>query len=207
MRPGAPTVVAPAAVKVTPCGRMATTTEAPSAWPLQAKSAMRVTDAARRDGAADLVQRAEEARHEEAFRPVVKLLRPALLDDPAAAHQHDAVAHPHRLFRIVGDDDGRGAGLAQDRKRIGADAVPEPAIETGERLVHQEHAGSRHDGAGKRDALLLAARNLVRIGFRKMREADARQRRARPPPSRARRSSAVRPNITFLSTVRCGKSA
>jgi hypothetical protein len=44
------------------------------------------------------------------------------------------------------------------------------------RLVHKQHAWSRRDGAGKRHALLLAARQDVRIFARIMSEADALER-------------------------------
>ena len=74
------------------------------------------------------------------------------------AHQHDAVGDAHRLLGIVGDHDGGGAGLAQDRHGLVADGVAHAPVEVGERLVHEEHAGPRRDRAGERDPLLLAAR-------------------------------------------------
>ena len=53
------------------------------------------------------------------------------------------------------------------------------AIETGKRFVHQQHARPRRDRARERDALLLAARQHMRIDVGEMREADAREREAR----------------------------
>ena len=122
---------------------------------------------------------AEEPRREEAPRLFVEILRRPRLDHASAAHQDDPVADPHRLLRIVGHHHRRRAAFAQDRDRVGADAVPKPAVETRERLVHQEDAGTWHDGAGQRDALLLAAGSLMRIGIRHMRQPDARERRER----------------------------
>ncbi len=135
------------------------------------------------------VQMAEEAGHEQALRPVVKILGVALLDDAAAAHQHDAVAHTHRLLRIVGDDKGGGAGFAQDGQRVGTHAVAKPAVQPGEGLVHQQDAGPRNDGAGKRDTLLLAAGSFVRIGIGQVLQPDPGKRSprlllARPPVER-----------------------
>ena len=106
----------------------------------------------------DLIEIAEEPRGEEVGRCRIEFLRRALLDDATGPHQHDAVGDAHGLLRIVRHHDGRGAGFAQNRHGLVADGVPHAAVEIGERLVHQEHAGARRDGAGERDPLLLAAR-------------------------------------------------
>src|SRR5206468_121815 len=53
----------------------------------------------------------------------------------------------------------------------------ETRIEAGERLVHQENARPWHDGAGERYALLLAARQDVRIFARVRAKPDPLERR------------------------------
>ena len=52
--------------------------------------------------------------------------------------------------------------LQQLQRRV-ADAVAQPVVEARERLVHQHHARPRRQRAGQRHALLLAARQLVRM--------------------------------------------
>ena len=68
--------------------------------------------------------------------------------------------------------------------------VAQAPVEPGERLVHQEHARPRRDGARQRHALLLAARQHVRIVRRHSRQARrARARAARR--ARRRRAAAL----------------
>ena len=122
---------------------------------------------------------AEEAGGKEAFGPVVEGLGGAVLHDPAAPHQDDAIADLHRLRGVVRHNQSSSACLTQHRQRIGTNRVPEPAVQSGERLVHEKYARPRHDRAGQRHALLLTARGLVRIIVRQVLEPDARQRRTR----------------------------
>ena len=51
-------------------------------------------------------------------------------------------------------------------------------VEVGERLVHEEHGGLADDGAAERDALALAAGELLGLAV----EQVARARGSRPPP-------------------------
>ena len=64
----------------------------------------------------------------------------------------------------------------QDGERLLAHLLAEARVKAEKRLVHKEHAWSRRDGAGKRHALLLFARQDVRIFARIMSEADALER-------------------------------
>ncbi len=68
----------------------------------------------------------------------------------------------------------------QNRDRLVAHGVPHPPVEIGKRLVHQQHARARRDGARQRDPLLLAARKRVRIFIRVALQSDPRER---PPGS------------------------
>ena len=157
--------------------------------------------------AGDLVQVGEGARGEDVLRRAVEIERAAGLHHPALAQQRDAVAHAHGLLGVVGDDDAGGARLVQDGERLLAHLLAQPRIEAGERLVHQQHARPRRDGAGQRHALLLAAGEDVRVFVGVMVEPDAGERgaalRASPPP----RVSEWRPKATLSRMVRCGNSA
>ena len=81
-------------------------------------------------------------------------------------------------------------------------------VEGTERLVEQQHARARDEGAGERDALLLPARELVGEaiavlgrGRRCRKDSRARSRRRAAATLRIRS-----PNSTFSSTVMCGNS-
>ena len=75
----------------------------------------------------------------------------------AVFQKRDAVSHAHRLFRIVGHNNGRCAALPQDRQRFGAHGIFQTRIETREWLVQQPHRRARHKRPRQRHPLLLAA--------------------------------------------------
>ena len=62
------------------------------------------------------------------------------------------------------------------------DALPGCRIQIARRLIREQDGRMRHEGARDRHALLLAARQLLRIVGEARRQADLRQR-ARPPPA------------------------
>ncbi len=76
---------------------------------------------------------------------------------------------------MMGDHQAGGAGLAQQRQRLLLHGLAQLHVEAGERLVHQHHGRTRHERAGERHALLLAAREHVRMGVAVAFEADAGQ--------------------------------
>ena len=80
----------------------------------------------------------------------------------------------------MGDDDGGGAEVAQKRRGFPADGVAQALVEVGEGLVHQEQRRLRGKGAGKGYALLLAARQHVRVTILEMADAEPRERVVRP---------------------------
>jgi hypothetical protein len=49
-----------------------------------------------------------------------------------------------------------------ERAQLGAEAAAHARVERGEGLVEQQQVGARRERAGERDALLLAAGELVR---------------------------------------------
>ncbi len=78
-------------------------------------------------------------------------------------HDGDVVAEADRLVEITGDEDH---GLLQHLRQFDElvlELAADQRIERGERLVHQQDIGIGGHGAGEADALLHAARELVRI--------------------------------------------
>ena len=96
-------------------------------------------------------------------RPVVEILRPADLRDQALVHDGDAVRHGQRLFLVVRDVDEGDAEIGVQAAHLELQVLAQLLVERAQRLVHQQQPGLEHDGAGQRDALLLAAGELARI--------------------------------------------
>ena len=78
-------------------------------------------------------------------------------------HQH-ALAEEGRLVDAVGDEQDGHAGLLPDPAQLLVEAVARDLVERAERLVHQQDLRVADQRAGDRDALALAAGQLVRIG-------------------------------------------
>ena len=130
---------------------------------------------------------------------------------PAARSARRASARSRSAMRIASSGSWvtsrtAVAFLLEDVERLVADAVAQPVVEAGEGLVHQQDRRPRRQRAGQRHALLLAARELVRILAR--RAAPGRPGRAAPRPAPARAAPGPRrPKATFSATRRCGNSA
>ena len=90
----------------------------------------------------------------------------------------------------MGDDDGGCAlalhELAQERE----ERRPGYGVELAGRLVGQEQDRPRRDGCRRRDALLLAARELAGQGIAAIAEADSLEKLRRAGPTRRRRHAA-----------------
>jgi hypothetical protein len=84
----------------------------------------------------------------------------------AGIHHGDAVADLHHQAQVVADEQHRGAVF---RAQL-LDQIDDPGldrhIERGGGFVEDQERGLRHQRHGDDDALLLAARQLVRIGCR-----------------------------------------
>ena len=133
-------------------------------------------------------------------------LGPDLLE-PAVAHDRDAVAHGQRFLLVVRDVDERDAELLLVAADLDLHLAPELAVEIGERLVEQQQRRPRDQAARQRHALLLAARELVRIALLEALEAQQIEH----PGELLRCSARLRPcmrsgNTMFSATVRCGNS-
>ena len=111
------------------------------------------------------VRGADEPRDELGRRPLVDLGRRPHLLDPTGSHDGDAVGDRHRLLLVVGDVGDREAELALKPLDLVAHEHPEVGVEIRQRLVEEEHAGPHAQRAGQRDALLLAAGQLIRAAI------------------------------------------
>ena len=111
----------------------------------------------------------------------VALARPAGLDEidehaRARRHHADAVRQQRGLVERVGDQQDGGAGLAPQLEQLVAHQQPGLLVERAERLVEQQQARPRHQGAGDAEPLAHAAGELRRIGLRKRRQAHEGER-------------------------------
>ena len=76
---------------------------------------------------------------------------------------------------VVRDDDERRVGFSGDLLQEGHDRAARVRIEGAGRLVGEDHARAAHEGAGNRDALLLAATHLTRVRVRAVPKAHTLQ--------------------------------
>ena len=111
---------------------------------------------------------ADEARDEPVRRVVVEVLRGADLPQEAVAHDRDPLAHRHCLDLVVGDVDHRGPEALVDACDLGAGLDAKLGVQVGERLVHEEHGGLAHDRPAERDALALAAGELLGLAVQQL---------------------------------------
>ena len=107
--------------------------------------------------------RPTNAGDERRGRALVHGLGVGQLLDVAVEHDRDPVAHAHRLFLVVGDEDERDAELALEQLELDLHLLAQLAVERAERLVEQQHARAVDERPGERDALLLAAGQLARL--------------------------------------------
>ena len=105
--------------------RTATVASAPSAKPGAATRPTGVSTMPSLHARRETIEFGEEAGGKQVDRPEVEVLGAAGLHQRAVPEQRDAVAHAHRLLRVMRDDDGGGAAFAQDGQRLGAHGVLE----------------------------------------------------------------------------------
>ena len=160
------------------------------------------------DGGGEQVGLAEEVGGERRARQLVQLGGRAELLDPSAVHDRDGVGHRHGLLLVVRDVHEREADLGLDALELHLHLPAQLEVEGAERLVEQQHRRPVDDGAGQRDALLLAAGQLRRLAVRERAAARTSSRTSstccltcRRAPRGAARTRRC-PN-----TSRCGNSA
>ena len=71
------------------------------------------------------------------------------------------IGEGQRLGLVVSHENRGGAALGECCGRRRTSGGPQSCIERGEGLVEQDHRGSPGESPGKRDSLLLSARQLV----------------------------------------------
>ena len=112
----------------------------------------------------------------------------------AVAHQRDPVGERERLLAVVRDEQHRDAERPDDVGHLRAKRLAQERVDVRPRLVQEHELGRRSEGASERDALLLAAGELVRVAPLEPVETDEREQfagRARRAPGgegRSRRS-------------------
>ena len=99
-------------------------------------------------------------------------LRGADLLEQALAHDGDPLAHRHGLDLVVGDVDHRGPEALVEAGDLGARLDAQLGVEVGQRLVHEEHRGLADDGPAERDALPLAAGELLGLAVEELLELE-----------------------------------
>ena len=140
------------------------------------------------------VRRADELGRPARDGREVDLLRRALLDDRAVAHERDAVGERERLLAVVRDEEHGHAERADDLRDLGAQRLAQEGVDVRPRLVEQHELGRGRERTRERDALLLSAGELVRVAAAEAVEADDPEelrdagRRAGGAGGRSRRS-------------------
>ena len=97
------------------------------------------------------------------------------LHDAAALHDDDAVAELRGFVEVVADEDDRLLEPRLQFQQFVLQPRADQRIERRERLVHQEDVGVGREGTGEADALLHAARELMRELVGPALEADHRE--------------------------------
>ena len=92
----------------------------------------------------------------------LQLLQGSARDDATDLDQHEMVGEALDLGEVVADVKDRNGERGMQRLEIGQDLVLAQAIESGQRLVHEQQLGLREQGAPDRDALAFAARQAKR---------------------------------------------
>src|SRR5262249_21675144 len=124
-----------------------------------------------------------------------RLRRPAERDLPVVEAEH-LVPAEHLVEVVRRDQDAAALGGKLGQQPL--EELRARTVDSGERLVEEEHRRVLHQGAGDENALPLTARELAELRIRNVAEADALERAERelplapagpPPPGDARQRS------------------
>ena len=122
------------------------------------------------------IHQPHEVRHHAVRRMGIDLERRAVLLHPAGVHHRHLVGERERLGLVVRDVDEGDAGAALQLLQLDPHALAQLGVEIGQRLVEQQDRRLDDQRAGERDALLLAAGQLVRIAAFEPAQIDQRKR-------------------------------
>ena len=106
--------------------------------------------------------------------------RRRVLNETPPVEHHDTVREEHRLLGIVGDHESARIRAFEPAQRLHADLLPEVLVEPGEGLVEEQHLRPRGKRPKQGDALLLTARQGVRIALREVFETHLAQNPPHP---------------------------
>ena len=126
-------------------------------------------------GAGEDVGLAEKFGEPAGLRALVDLFRRADLQHAAAAHHGDGVGERQRLGLVVRHQQCALTGVFEDAPDLLTQRLAEVGIERGEGLVEQHDLRIAGEGAGERDPLALAARQLMGERARAVRQSDKLQ--------------------------------
>ena len=100
-------------------------------------------------------------------RTLVDRVRRVALQQPAVPQHRHAVGHHERLLLVVGDDDEGDADLVLQALQLHLHGAAQLLVERAERLVEQQQTRPLDQRARQRDALLLAAGELLGLAVGK----------------------------------------
>ena len=109
------------------------------------------------------VRPTHEGGHEQRRGALVQIVGGPHLVEPAPVQHGHAIAQVERLLLLVGHQQGRDPDAFDERVELTPRALPQTRVEVGQRLVEQQQPRLRRKRARQRDALLLPARQLVRL--------------------------------------------
>ena len=110
----------------------------------------------------------------------------AVKDDTAVPHRDDPVGDQAGKVRLVRREDQRRAAPARGVGEQAQDALRAHRVEVADRLVGQDQLRLLRQAACNRDALALAAAELVHAAVAELRDAGVVQRGVAPRPRRRR---------------------
>ena len=128
-------------------------------------------------------------------------------------HDHDPVGDLQRLFLVVRDEHAGDVQFVVQAAQPATQLLAHLGVERAERLVEQQHARLDGERARQRNALALAAGELVRIAIAEpveldqLQAGDARASLMSASLGRSRRGRTRRPKATLSNTVMWRNSA
>ena len=108
-------------------------------------------------------------------RLLVDFGRSSHLDETPLVHHADAIGDRHCLLLVMGDDDEGERKLLLQFHQLELGFAAQLLIERRKRLVQEQETGAFDQRACKRDALALAAGELVRLALAQALELDELQ--------------------------------
>src|SRR5215217_3532100 len=108
-------------------------------------------------GVSQAVHGPDKAHDELVCGPLVEVLWTADLLYLAMVHKNDVVRHLHRLFLVVGDQDGRYPDVFVQPAKPSPKLLSDPGVEGAEWLVQQEDVRLDSEGARQGHPLALAS--------------------------------------------------